>query len=180
MQIEEIQSRVAAPSRTFNMNSLLHIRQVSQHQQDTFWHLIITTTLSALAILGILYLSFLSRLHSLVTCRRVVVTKSEPSTVDSSPSPVTPEPTRRTHLPKKNELNKKLPSRPTLCNKTFNVFKINTHNIVSTQPDFRLLNQPIGAARLQRAEHRPCKILIQRIPGKSRRNLKRGQTIHHP
>jgi hypothetical protein len=60
-QIDEVRSIVITPSQTFDVDSLFHLRQVSLHQeQRTFWHLIVTTAVCALAVLGILCFSLRS------------------------------------------------------------------------------------------------------------------------
>jgi len=103
-QIDEVRSRVITPSQTFDVYSLFHLRQVSFHQeQRTFWHLILTTTVCALAILGILCFSLLSHVHNFVPCCHSTNTTIETSTVTSNPSPEIPEPSQRTHFPRSDE-----------------------------------------------------------------------------
>ena len=92
-QIDEVRSRVITPSQTFEVDSLFHLRQVSIHQeQRTFWYLIVTTTVCALAILEILCFS----LRSFIPCCHSANTTIEPSTVTSNPSPEIPEFKERT------------------------------------------------------------------------------------
>jgi len=68
-QIDEVRSRVITPSQTFDVDSLFHLRQVSlHHEQRTVWHLIVTTTVCALAILGILCFSLPSHAHNFIPC----------------------------------------------------------------------------------------------------------------
>ena len=104
-QIDEVRSRVITPSHTFDVDSLFHLRQVSLHlEQRTFWHLIVTTNVCALAILGILYFSLRSYVLNCIPCRHCLNTTIEPGTVTSNPSPVIPEPSQITHFPR-NETN---------------------------------------------------------------------------
>jgi len=92
------------PSQTFDVDSLFHLRQVSLHQeQRTFWHLIVNTTICALAILGILCFILRSYVLNFIPCRHSTNTTIEPSTVTSNPSPVIPEPSQRTHFPRNDE-----------------------------------------------------------------------------
>jgi hypothetical protein len=103
-QIEEVRSTVITPSQTFDVDSLFHLRQVSLHQeQRAFWQPMITTTVGALAILGILCFSLRSCVLNCIPCRHSTNTSIEPSTVTSNPSPELPEPSQRTHFPKNNE-----------------------------------------------------------------------------
>ena len=99
-QIDEVRSRVITPSQTFDVDSLLHLLQVSLHQeQRTFWHLIVTTTVCALAILGILCSPLRSHVLNFIPCRHATNTTIEPSTVTSNRSPEIPEPSQRPHFP---------------------------------------------------------------------------------
>ena len=103
-QIDEVRSRVTTHAQSFDVNSLFHLRQVSLYQeQRTFWHLIATTIVCALAILGILYLSLRSYVqHSITSCHSTNTTV-EPNTVMLNPLPVTPEPSQKTQFPRKDE-----------------------------------------------------------------------------
>jgi hypothetical protein len=103
-QMEEVRSRVITPSQTFDVDSLIHLRQVSVHQeQRTFWHLTVTTAVCTLAILGILCFSLRSHVHNFISCCYSTNTNIEPSTVTSNPTPEIPEPSQRTHFPRRNE-----------------------------------------------------------------------------
>ena len=103
-QIDEVRSRVITPSQTLDVDSLFHLRQVSlQQDQRTFWHLIVTTTVCALAILGILCFSLRSYVHYFLHCCHSTNTTVEPSTVTLNPSPEIPEPSQRTHFPRSDE-----------------------------------------------------------------------------
>ena len=103
-QIDELRSRVITPSQTCDVDSLFQLRQVSLHQeQRTFWHLIVTTTVCALAILGILCFSLRSYVLNFIPCRHPTNTTIEPSTVTSNPSLEIPEPSQRTHFPRNDE-----------------------------------------------------------------------------
>ena len=102
-QIDEVRFKVMAPSQTFDVDSLINLRQVSFHQkQRTYWHLIITTV-CVLAIFGILCFSVLSYIHRHIVRCHSINTTVEPSTLTPNPLPVTPEPSQRTHLPRSNE-----------------------------------------------------------------------------
>lgn len=86
------------PLQTFDMDLLFHIHQASLRQeQHTYWYLIITPVVCAVAIFGILYLSLRSCLHNLIT-RYSTNTVSEPSTTNQNPSSATPEPRQRSHI----------------------------------------------------------------------------------
>jgi len=92
------------------VNSLFHLRQVSLHQeQRTIWQLIVTTTVCALAILGILFFSLCSYVLNFIPCLHSTNTTIEPSTVTSNPSPELPEPSKRTHFPRNDEPQKDVP-----------------------------------------------------------------------
>jgi len=53
--LNEIKSKVVVPSQTFDINSLFHIRQTSSRQaQQTYWHLTVTSTACAVAMLSVL------------------------------------------------------------------------------------------------------------------------------
>ena len=70
-QIDEVRSRVTTHAQSFDVNSLFHFRRASlQQEQRTFWQLLITTTVCALAILGILYLSLRSYVQHFIQCCR--------------------------------------------------------------------------------------------------------------
>ena len=102
--IDEVRSRVTTHAQSFDVNSLFHLRQASLHQeQRTFWHLLITTTVCALAILGVLYLSLHSYVQHFIPCCRSTNTNVEPNIVTSSPLPVNPEPSQRTQFPRNEE-----------------------------------------------------------------------------
>ena len=105
-QIDEVRSRVITPSQTFDVDSLFHLRQVSLHQeQRTFWHLIVTTTVCALAILGILCFSFTfpcTLLYTLLSLHKRHYRTQY--CYFKNPSPEIPEPSQRTHLPRSDEL----------------------------------------------------------------------------
>ena len=103
-QIEEVRSRVSTPSQTFDVDSLFHLRQVSLHQEQcTFWQLIITTTVCALVILGILCFSLRSYVLNFIPYPHSTNTTIEPCTVTSNPSPELPEPSQRTRFPRNDE-----------------------------------------------------------------------------
>jgi len=103
-QIDEVRSRVTTYAQSFDVNSLFHLQQVSLYQEQcTFWHLIVTTIVCTLAILGILYLSLRSYMqHSIPSCHSTNTTV-EPNTVTLNPLPVTPEPSQRTQFTRKDE-----------------------------------------------------------------------------
>ena len=106
-QIDEVRSRVLAPSQTFDVDSLFHLRQVSLHQkQRTFWHLIFTTTVCTPAILGILCFSLHCHIHNFIVCCHSTNTTSELSTANPNHSSITHEPIRRTHFPRSDELQR--------------------------------------------------------------------------
>jgi len=75
-------------------------------QERTFWHLIVTTTVCALAIFGILCFSLRSYVHYFIPCSHSTNTTVEPTTVTSNPLPEIPEPSQRTHFPRNDELSK--------------------------------------------------------------------------
>jgi hypothetical protein len=108
-KIDEVRSRVITPSQTFDVNSLFHFRQVSLHQeQNTFWHLIVTTTVRAL---GILCFSLRSCVLNFIPCRHSTNTTIDPSTVTSIPLPEIPEP-KELIFQEMTNLNKMLLLRP--------------------------------------------------------------------
>lgn len=103
-QIEEVRSKAIAPSQTFDVNSLFHLRQVSfLQEQRTNWHLIVTTTVCALAILGVLCFSLRSYTHNYIVCHHCTNSTIVPGIVTSNPSTVIPEPSQRTHFPRSDE-----------------------------------------------------------------------------
>ena len=63
-----VKSKVMVPSQSFDVDSLFHIRRTSLHQaHQSYWHLIITTTVCAIAILSVLYISLRSYLRNMVS-----------------------------------------------------------------------------------------------------------------
>jgi len=100
-QIDEVRSKVMAPSQTYDVDSLLNLRQVSfRQEQRTYWHMILTTTVGIIAVLAVLCYSLRSIIHRHIVCRHSTKTPVEPSTVTPNPLQITPEPSQRTHLPK--------------------------------------------------------------------------------
>jgi hypothetical protein len=66
-ELDEVKSKVMTPSQT-DMVSLFHIKQSAMLQTNqTYWHLIATTSVCAFVILGILYLSLRTYLCNLAT-----------------------------------------------------------------------------------------------------------------
>jgi len=103
-QIDEVRSRVITPSQTFGVDSLFHLPQVSlQQEQRIFWHLVVTTIVCTLAILGILCFSLRSHAHNFIPCCHSPNTTIEPSTVTLNPSPIIPEPSRRIYSLRNDE-----------------------------------------------------------------------------
>jgi hypothetical protein len=67
-QLEDIISKLSAYQQTLDVESLLHVRQNSlQLSQRTHWYLIIVAALCTVTNLGIIYYSFRSCLHSLIS-----------------------------------------------------------------------------------------------------------------
>jgi hypothetical protein len=64
-QLDDIISHIKARQKTLDVNSLLDIRQSTLQQTlRTNWYLAIIANLNSITVLGILYYSFESRLHS--------------------------------------------------------------------------------------------------------------------
>jgi hypothetical protein len=90
-RLDDVKSKVMLPSQTFDVNSLYHINQASLRQgRQTFWHLIVTTSFCAVAVMIILYLS----LRSLyATYLQTFATRSIPEPTEQNPSqPPEPKP----------------------------------------------------------------------------------------
>ena len=99
-RLDEVKSKVVMPSQSFDIDSLFHIRQTSLRQaHQTYWHLIVTTSICAIAILSVLYFSLRSYLHNFITCRSSANKSPEPGTPELDPSPLPPEPKRRAYSP---------------------------------------------------------------------------------
>jgi len=96
-RLDEIKSKVVVSSQTFHIDSLFHIRQTSSRQaQQTYWHLIVTSTACAIAILSVLIFSLRSYLRNIVTCYSSANTRLKPSTFGTrSFSPTTRAETKR-------------------------------------------------------------------------------------
>jgi hypothetical protein len=100
----EVKSKVMTPSQTFDVDSLFYIKQASMRQTNqTYWHLIATTSVCAVAVLGILYLSLRTYLRNLATRSFSSGTIPEPSTSEQNPPSLTPEPRRREHTPNNDD-----------------------------------------------------------------------------
>jgi hypothetical protein len=96
--LDEIKSKVVVPSQTFDIDSLFHIRQTSSRQaQQTYWHLIVTITACAVAILSVLYFSLRSYLRNTVTCYSSANKSLEPGTSEQDTSPLPSEPRQRAY-----------------------------------------------------------------------------------
>jgi len=103
-RLDEVTSKVMTPSQTFDMDSLFHIRQASLRQTNqTYWHVIATTSICAITILGILYLSLRTYVCNLIARCFPPSTVLEPSTSEQDPSPLPPEPRRRAYTPNNDE-----------------------------------------------------------------------------
>jgi hypothetical protein len=92
------------PSQTFDMDSLFHIRLASTRQTNqTYWHLIATTSVCAVAVLGILYLSLHTYLCNMAARCFSSSAVPEPSTSEQDPSSLPPEPRRREYTPNNDD-----------------------------------------------------------------------------
>jgi len=95
MNINCIESRLSTPQKSFDLDTLLHIRQTSLHgERQPYWYLIITTTSCALVFLTILYFCLFSWLRHFLT--HVLTTSNFPTSnpaLQASPS-LTPVPER--------------------------------------------------------------------------------------
>jgi len=91
-----------------DIDSLFQIRQTSSRQaQQTYWHLIATTTICEIATLNVLYFSLRSYIRNIVTCYLSANKSLEPSTSERDPSPLPPEPRRRAYSPQQEDFKKK-------------------------------------------------------------------------
>jgi hypothetical protein len=88
-RLDHIKSKVMVPSQTFDVNSLNHINQATLRQgRQTFWHLIVTTSICAVAVMIILYLSLRSTLRKkLANC---FAKRSNPGSSTTEQSPYQP------------------------------------------------------------------------------------------
>ena len=118
-RLDEVNSKVIMPSQSFDIDSLFHIRQTSLRQaHQTYWHLIVTTTVCAIAIFCVLYFSFRSHVHNFIPCGSSANKSPEPSTLEQVPSPLPPEPKRRAYSPQPGNSKKEVvftvyPTQPT-------------------------------------------------------------------
>ena len=86
-------------SQSLDVDSLFHIEQGSVRQSyQTCWHQVVTSV-CAVAILGVIYVSLRSPLRNLATRCSSPNTVHEPSTTAQNPSPLPPEPRRREYTP---------------------------------------------------------------------------------
>ena len=106
-RLYDVKSKVMVPSHSFYVDSLFHMKQSSVRQShQTYWHHIFTTPISAVAILGVIYLSLRSPLRNLATRCLSPKTAHEPSTTEQNPSHLPPEPRRREHTLTNDNLQK--------------------------------------------------------------------------
>jgi hypothetical protein len=81
--LDNIKTKVMVPSQSFAVNSLHHINQAALRQgRQTFWHVIVTTTVRAMAVMIILYFSFRSTLRNLLANCSATRSITEPSTTE--------------------------------------------------------------------------------------------------
>jgi hypothetical protein len=86
-QLDDIISQLKAHQQTLDVDSLLHVSQTSlQLSQRTHWYLIIVAVLCTVTIKGILFYSFHSRLHSMIT--HCFIKTRTPQRDNTDPSPV--------------------------------------------------------------------------------------------
>ena len=95
-RIDEVKSKVMAPSQSFDVKSLFAIEQASVRQShQTYCHQIATMSIYAVPILAVIYLSLRIPLRNLATRCLSPNTVHELSTTAQNPSPLPPEPRRR-------------------------------------------------------------------------------------
>jgi hypothetical protein len=105
-RLYDIKSKVLAPSQTFDANSLFHINQATLQGRQTFWHVIVTTSICAVAVMIIICLSLRSTLRNLLTNCFVTRSNPEPGTTEQIPSYQPPEPKPRACTPDNENIQK--------------------------------------------------------------------------
>ena len=109
-RLDEIKCKVVVPSQTFNIDSLFHIYQTYTRQaQQTYWHLIVTSTACAVTLHSVLYFSLCSYLRNIVTCCSSATKSLKPSTSEQDTSPLPHEPKRRAYsAPRQEHLHREV------------------------------------------------------------------------
>jgi hypothetical protein len=104
-QLEDVKSKVMAPSQCFDVDSLFHIKQATLHQtRQTYWQPIAISAVCVIVIFGILYLSLKSFIHNIAIRCFSSHTVPESTTAEQNPSSSPPpEPRRRAYAQNKDD-----------------------------------------------------------------------------
>jgi len=90
-EIDNIKSRVDAPRRSLDVDTLLHVRHVTlQQEKQTRWHLVMTIITCTITFFLIIYFSFHLKLHHIMSRCSCKNTPPEPGNTTSPLSPNVP------------------------------------------------------------------------------------------
>lgn len=93
VELDNIRSRLVSPQRSFDTDTLLHVRRNSLHaESSSYWLLAITATSSTFAVLLVLHFSLRCHFRRLILRRLCTTISSEPNVANQASSPQTPDP----------------------------------------------------------------------------------------